>query len=529
MKAAVWVRKICKALVETDVGQIAMDMAQSVWGPAQTDIVEEEECDLFETKETFGKVPLRSIEQLHQLQFKIHAANDILTKIQGNPNISPAIIQQKYGPLIKAKGKWEADFKNIVPSVIPSIEGRLEQWVTWHSPKSSYRLYYDRIDYCMKAKGLTYFPLKSIPASFYKLTRQSALLIISQKIKLEDHLEEIGHIYSSIKEMALAFMLKKGYRSVDPNQALVALAASNPKVRKEFADMIRKSPKTMGQIANEIVSNLPRPWYILFPEAGKKASEMIRPYISEEINKRLKERFPDVEKTVGIAAKALEMLKSAQSPDQLMAAISFILNIQHNTGSMAEHFGLTTVDLDKLTARMKQFEPVWTREVQQYIPKNVTYRDMLGRGGPEDPYENFSVYNSRTLNWFKIAQEESQDFECPDFYSQLQKGSKGMLLDNGNWITWSIDRTGRPEHDTIAENCFYGDYPRIVATHWWDGVLNITALGYDIWSNEIQSVVNSFYGDRTTGSKINIDAEKYWSGSFRDYSKYCFDNYPEES
>jgi hypothetical protein len=405
MKAAVWVKKICKALVGTDVGQIAMDLAQSVWGPAQTENLEEEECDLFETKEIFEKVPLRSIEQLHQLQFKIHAANDILDKVQSNPNISPAIIQQRYSPLIKAKEKWTADFTNVIPSVIPAIEGRLEQWVNWHSPQTSYKLYYDRLDYCMKEKGLTYFPLKSIPAAFYKLTRQSALLNISNNLKIEDHLEEIGYIYSQIKEMALAFMIQKGYRSTDANQALKALATSNPKVRIEFADRIRKSPKTMGQIANEVVSNLPRPWYMLFPESGKKASEMVKPYISEEINKRLKERFPQVEKTVGMAAKALQMLKSAQSPDQLMAALSFVLNIQHNTGAMAEHFGLTTMDLDKLTARMKQFEPMWTREVQQYIPKNITYRDLLGRGGPEDPYENFSVYNSRTLNWFKIARK----------------------------------------------------------------------------------------------------------------------------
>jgi len=405
MNPAVWVRKICKALVETDVGQIAMDLAQSVWGPAQTQNLEEEECDLFETKETFEKVPIRGIEQLHQLQFKIHAANDILSKVQSNPNISPAIIQQRYGTLIKAKEKWESDFRNIVPSVIPPIEGRLEQWVTWHSPQTSYKLYYDRLDYCIKEKGLSYFPLKSIPAGFYKLTRQSALLNIAKNLKFEDHLEEIGQIYSQIKEMALAFMVQKGYQSTDVNQALVALAASPPKVRKQFADTIRKSPKTMTEMANQIVGNLPRPWYMLFPEAGKKASEMVKPYISEEINKRLKERFPQVEKTVGMAAKALQMLKSAQSPDQLMAALSFVLNIQHNTGAMAEHFGLTTMDLDKLTARMKQFEPMWSREVQQYIPKDITYRDMLGRGGPEDPYENFSVYNSRTLNWFKIARK----------------------------------------------------------------------------------------------------------------------------
>jgi hypothetical protein len=87
--------------------------------------------------------------------------------------------------------------------------------------------------------------------------------------------------------------------------------------------------------------------------------------------------------------------------------------------------------------------------------------------------------------------------------------------------------SGWPHHDDVADSCFRGHVPIVNATHWWDGVLNITALGLEVTSPEVQMAVDAYQGNRGSGSKIVIDAEDGFEGSFQEYEQLCWEKEAE--
>ena len=504
---------------------------ESVFGPADWKTNITDGCDLFEERAETSKekIALGQIKAMHELQFKINLAEEIISKSLADPTQSSPLLDKKFTGLKNALAEWKNKFSSYAQVIIPKMQDRLSMWVREHSPETHYTIYYDPLQRCLEKKKLPYLPLRSLPASFVRHMRDRVIERVRKGLDFENYLEDIAVVYPKVKELALGFMMHKGYNIDDEDQALVSVAADK-KLAAEFQQKMDKYRNKTGEMAESIVSYLPKPWYLLFPQLGFEMADEIKPIVNQFISDSIRARFPGYEKLNPLAKQALSMLNFAKTPNEQMAAISYILTLQHNSGPMAEHFGLEQRDLDRLTNDMKMAEPFWKKEVEHLIPQTMTYRDLLGRGGPEDIYENFSVYQRKTQNWFKLSsfEEDDETTECPDFYSQLYKGSKGMLLDNGKWITWKIDQRGSPHHDQIIESCFKYNNSLITATHWWDGVLHITALGYEPWSQEVQSIVNSYYGNRTAPKAINIEGEEKWQGSFKEYSKYIYDMQPAE-
>lgn len=114
-------------------------------------------------------------------------------------------------------------------------------------------------------------------------------------------------------------------------------------------------------------------------------------------------------------------------------------------------------------------------------------------------------------------------FECPDFGSMLGVGHKGMLLEDGNWVTWQVDASGWPDHGEVQEACFKYQNTLVTATHWFDSSLSI--FSDEPFSEQTQGVVHSFHGNRGSGSKIIIETMDgpTWEGDFRKYQKELYD------
>lgn len=407
-----WLSKHCvfaQETIERDAAQASVILMESVFGPADWKTNVTDGCDLFDERadildeaQVDRLTLLRSIKSMHETQFKVNLAEQEIQSAKANPNISDQVTEKKFFKLKQAISKWRSEFAAQSQQVIPFIKQRMTIWVNEHSKESHYSIYYEPMKRCIEKKKLGYFPFRSFPVSFGKLMVEEVRKRLSARLNIEQNLEDISYLYPRILPLIVKFMQKKGYQVYTGNEALVDIL-SVPKLVSEFSKSI--DARLRKDIVNEILYTLPKQWYLLFPKLGFEMADEIKPMLNEMISTDIKARFPDFEKITDQARQALSNLDSAKTMDQLMGALSFILTLQHNSGPMADHFGLNKRHLDVLTNDMKRAESMWKAEVENLIPKNdvITYRDLLGRGGPEDIYENFSVYQKKTHNWFKIA------------------------------------------------------------------------------------------------------------------------------
>jgi hypothetical protein len=300
---------------------------------------------------------LSDLEYLHELHYKINEISDIESKHTSSP-----LIENK---LKKAKQDFIEKFDISKSEVLSAIIYKYSEWVQDHLPNSRGSHYISEASKYAEIFALGYFPLK----------RTNSLDIIE------------------IVERTAAEILSD---QIDPET--VAMKLSKVPRYKPIGHLFYNPDYHLLKICRAILTFMEPDWYKAFPELCEMAISNSIKEINEKMFYDLETRFPRARKTIEIVQKALDMLKSCgDDVNKVMAAISYALNVQHNTGAMTEYLNIDKKELDNLTAQLKSLESIWSREIQELLQPQ-TYQEMLGRGGQQDPYDTnngFSSYSSK--------------------------------------------------------------------------------------------------------------------------------------